>query len=68
MMGSIQTFFVLVAVISMILGVIFIFVDGMLLYSISFLVFGFFLMLMKVMWGVSVWADNVTQRLGGDEE
>jgi hypothetical protein len=47
MIGTVQTFFVLAAVISIILGVIFIFVDGMLLYSIVFLVFGFFLMLMK---------------------
>jgi hypothetical protein len=67
-MGIIQTFFAFVSVMSMILGVIFIFVDGMLLYSIAFLGFGFFLMLMKAMWGVSIWADNVTRRLGEEGE
>ena len=67
-MESIQTFFAFVSVTSMILGVIFIFVDGMLLYSIAFLVFGFCIMLMKVMWGVSVWADNVTRKLGEEGE
>jgi hypothetical protein len=65
-MSTFQIFFAFVAVISMILGVIFIFVDGMLLYSIVFLIFGFFLMLMKVMWGVAGWADNVTRKLGED--
>ncbi|MBT4327709.1 MAG: hypothetical protein HOD60_12535 [Candidatus Nitrosopelagicus sp.] len=65
-MGSIQTFFAFVAVISMILGVIFIFIDGMLLYSIVFLGLGFFLMLMKVMWGISVWTDSVTRKMGKD--
>jgi hypothetical protein len=65
-MRAIQTFFAFVAMISMILGVIFIFVDGMLLYSIVFFGLGFFLMLMKVMWGVSVWADSVTRKMGED--
>ena len=66
-MGSIQGFFALVAVISMILGVIFIFIDGMLLYAIAFFVFGFFIMLMNVMWGIAGWADNVTRRMSGDD-
>ncbi len=63
-MGIFQTFFAFVAVISMILGVIFIFVDGMLLHSIAFFVIGMMIVLTKMMWGIAGWADNVTRKLG----
>ncbi len=66
-MSNFQTFFAFVAVISMILGVIFIFVDGMLLHSIAFFVIGMMIILTKMMWGIAGWADNATQRIGGDD-
>jgi len=66
-MSSFQTVFTFIAVISMILGVIFIFVDGMLLYSIGFLVIGMMIILTKIMWGISAWADNVTRKLGDND-
>jgi len=50
----------------MMLGVAFIFVDGMLLYSIGFFVIGMMIMLMKVMWGIAGWAENVTRKMGED--
>ncbi len=65
-MSVFQTFFAFVAVISMILGVIFIFVDGMLLHSIAFFVIGMMIVLTKMMWGIAGWADNVTRKLGDD--
>ncbi len=67
MVSTFQTVFVFVAVISMILGVIFIFVDGMLLHSIAFFVIGMMIILTKMMWGVAGWADNATRRIGGDD-
>ena len=55
------------AIFSLILAIIFFFIDGMLLYSIGFFALFFILGLMKVIWGVSVWADNTTRRLGGED-
>ncbi len=66
-MSTFQTVFAFVAVISMILGAIFIFVDGMLLYSIAFFVIGMMIILTKMMWGIAGWADNATRRIGGDD-
>ncbi len=66
-MGAFQTFFAFVAVISMILGVIFIFVDGMLLHSITFFVRGTMIIITKMMWGIAGWAENVTRKIGEDE-
>ncbi len=66
-MSIFQTFFALIAIISMILGVVFIFVDGMLLHSIAFFVIGMMIILTKVMWEISGLADNVTRRIGGDD-
>ncbi|MBL7018634.1 MAG: hypothetical protein ISR81_06945 [Nitrosopumilus sp.] len=65
-MSDFQTFFGLAAIMSMILGVIFIFFDGMLLYSIAFFVIGMMIVLAKIMWGVAGWAENVTRKLGED--
>ncbi len=67
MMSTFQTIFAFVAVISMILGVIFIFVDGMLLHSIAFFVIGMMIILTKMMWSIAGWADNTTRRIGGDD-
>ena len=65
-MSNFQVFFAFVATISMILGVVFIFVDGMLLHSIAFLVIGMMIILTKIMWDIAGWADNVTRKLGED--
>ncbi len=65
-MSTFQTVFAFVAAISMILGVIFIFVNGMLLHSIAFFVIGMMIILTKMMWGIAGWADNVTRKLGED--
>ncbi len=61
MLSTFQTIFAFVAVISMILGVIFIFVDGMLLQSIAFFVIGMMIILTKMMWGIAGWAEEMTR-------
>ncbi len=66
MVSAFQTVFAFVAVMSMILGVIFIFVDGMLLHSIAFFVIGMMIILTKMMWGIAGWAENVTRKLGDE--
>ncbi len=60
-MSNFQTVFAFVAIISMILGVIFIFIDGMLLHSIAFFVIGIMIILAKMMWGISGWAEEKTR-------
>ncbi len=67
MVSTFQTVFAFVAVISMILGVVLIFVDGMLLNTIAFFVIGMMIILTKMMWGIAGWADNATRRIGGDD-
>ncbi len=66
-MSTFQIFFTVIAVMSMILGVVFIFVDGMLLHSIAFFVIGMMIILTKMIWGIAGWADNATRRIGGDD-
>jgi len=66
-MSSFQVGYALVGIISLILGVIFIFIDGMLLYAIGFFSLFLIMGLMKIMWGIAGWADNVTRKMGGDD-
>jgi hypothetical protein len=67
-MSDFQAGYVLVAFFSLILSIVFFFIDGMLLYAIGFFVLFLILGLMKVMWGVSVWTDNTTRRMSGDQK
>jgi len=65
-MSIFNTVYAFVAVSFLILGMIFFFIDYMLWYSVGFLVLGIFLMMIKGIWGVSVWADNATRKMGED--
>jgi hypothetical protein len=56
-----------VTIFSLILGIIFFFIDGMLIYSIEFFLLFVILGLMKVMWGIAV-VDSVIRRVGEDGE
>jgi hypothetical protein len=67
-MSAFQSFFAVVAIFSLIFAIFFFFIDGMLLYAISFFFIFLIIGLMKVMWGVSVWADNVTRKMSRDDE
>ena len=66
-MSSFQAAYSFVAIFSLILSIIFFFIDGFLLIAIGFFLLFLILGLMKVMWGISVWVDNTTRRIGGDE-
>ena len=65
-MSNFQVGYALVGIISLILGVIFIFIDGMLLYAIGFFSLFLIMGLMKLMWGIAGWADNVARKMGED--
>ena len=67
-MGNFQAGYALFGLFSFVLGIIFFFIDGMFLWSIGFFVIAILLVLMKVMWGIAGWADNVTRNLGGHND
>ena len=63
-MGTSQGVYALIAFLGIFLGVVFLFIDGMLLWSIGFFVLGIMLVLFKIIWNISRWADNVVRKLG----
>ena len=65
-MSNFQTAYAFVGLLSLVLGIILFFVDGMLLYAIGFFVLFLMLAIIKVTWGISGWAENVTRKLGED--
>ena len=65
-MSNFQAGTALVAIFSLILSIVFFFIDGMLLYAIGFFSLFLIIGLMKVMWGIAGWADNVTRKMGED--
>jgi hypothetical protein len=65
-MGSSQGVYALVSFVGIFLGLVFFFIDGMLLWSVAFFVLGIFLVLFKIMWDVSGWADNAVRNFGDD--
>ncbi len=65
-MGTSQGAYALVTFLGIFLGIILFFIDGMLLWAITFFIVGLVLIIFKVMWGFAGWADNVTRKLGDD--
>jgi len=65
-MTDFQAAYGFVGIISFVLGIVFFFIDGMLLWSILFIVVVMMLVLSKIIWNNSVWADNVVRKLGDD--
>jgi len=65
-MGTSQVVYALVTFFGIFLGIILFFIDGMLLWAITFFIVGLVLIIFKVMWGFAGWADNVTRKLGDD--
>jgi len=66
-MSNFQTVYAIVTLLSLVLGVVFAIIDGMLLYAIGFFVLFLFLVILKVAWGIAGWADNVTRKLRDDQ-
>ena len=56
----------LVGLFSFILGMVFFFIDGMLLWSIGFFVLSIMLVLTRIIWNNAVWAEKVTRKWGED--
>lgn len=65
-MSSFHATYAFVTLLSFVLGIIFFFIDGMLLWSIGFFVLSIMLILIKVTWNIAGWAENVTRKLGED--
>ena len=63
-MGTSQGVYALVTFLGIFLGIILFFIDGMLLWAITFFIVGLVLIIFKVMWGVAGWADDVTRKMG----
>jgi hypothetical protein len=55
-----------VGIISFALGVVFFWIDGMLLWSILFIVLAVMLVMVKIIWNNAIWLDNATRELGDD--
>lgn len=65
-MSNFQAAYALVALLSFVFGIVFFFIDGMLLYSIGFFVLVMMLVLTRIIWNNAVWFDNVVRKLGED--
>ena len=65
-MSTFQAAYALVALFSFVLGIGFSLIDGTLLWAILFFALGTMLVLMRIMWSIAGWADNVTKKLGDD--
>ena len=63
-MTSFQAAYSLVALFSFVLGIVFAFIDRMLLWVIGFFTLGILIVLMKIMWNIAEFADNVVKKLG----
>jgi len=66
-MGTSQGVYAFVTFIGISLGIVFFFIDGMLLWAITFFIVGLILIIIKIMWGFAGWADNVTRKMGDGE-
>ncbi len=65
-MSTFQAAYALTALASFVLGIGFSFIDGMLLWAVLFFAFGVLVVLMRIMWSIAGWADNVARNLGDD--
>jgi len=65
-MSTFQEGYVFAALISFVLGIAFFFIDGMLLWSIGFGSLFIILVLFRMIWNISGWAENVTRKLGDE--
>ncbi len=65
-MSNFQSAHALVGIFSSFLGIIFIIIDGMLLWAIGFFSLTIILVLIRIIWNNAVWADNILRKLGDD--
>jgi hypothetical protein len=60
-MSEFQAGYALVAFFSLILSIVFFFLDGMLLYAIGFFFLFLIMVIFKIMWGMAGWAEETTR-------
>ena len=65
-MSDFQAAYGLVGIISFLLAVVLFFIDGMLLWSVLFFSIVVILVLMRIMWNIAGWAENVTRKMGDE--
>ncbi len=65
-MSNFQVGYTLVGIFSLILGIIFIIIDGMLLWAIGFFSLTIILVLTRIIWNNAVWIEKVTLKWGED--
>lgn len=63
-MGNSQSLIAVIALFGNFLGLVFMFIDGMLLWSIAFFVLGIILILLLIMWKNAGWVDSVVRKFG----
>ncbi len=66
-MSNFQATYSLVALFSFVLGIVFAFIDGMLLWVILFFTIGILIVIMKIMWNIAGFADNVIRKIGDND-
>lgn len=62
-MSNFQAVCAFVGLVSFVLGIVFAFIDGMLLWSILFFSIAIILVLMKVAWNIAGFADKIIRKL-----
>ena len=62
-MSNFQAVYAFVGLVSFVLGIVFAFIDGMLLWSILFFSIAIILVLMKVAWNIAGFADKIIRKL-----
>lgn len=65
-MSNFQAAYGFVGIISFVLGIVFFWIDGMLLWSILFISLAIMLIMIRAIWNISGWADNIVRKLGDD--
>jgi len=66
-MSDFQAAYTFVTLVSFVFGIGFFFIDGMLLWAILFFTLGILIVLMKIMWNIAGFADNVVRKLGDND-
>ena len=66
-MSTFQIGYAFVVLSTFVLGIAFFFIDGMLLWSIGFGSLFVILVLCRIIWNISGWAENVTRKLGDEQ-
>lgn len=65
-MSAFHAGYAFVAIISFLLGIVLAIIDGMLFWSIGFISLSILLVLFKMIWNISGWAERVTRKIGED--